>query len=383
MRIRDDGEHLDGEDIEAFRVALTDAFNISEFDILVREKLNISRERIVIGDEDAIISAVIDYAERKSQSREFLLAAFKRSNGNPRLSKFAQKFGLLPSTGSSPASSPATPPPEERPEERLERKIREHHSYLEVTQWRTRLEQLERQICRIMIRSSKGNIYGTGFLLAPDVVMTNYHVVEGVISGEGAAYDKVTLFFDYKLDKDGELPLSDNKHKLAEDWLIDYSPYSPHDLQSTPTALEVEPDKLDYALLRLNTRPGEEAVKDSAQEIRGWIEPPEEVSDLTPEQALFILHHPEGDPMKLALDTQGIKEVNANKTRVRYYTNTENGSSGAPCFDANWNLVAIHQSGDPNFRKSAEYNQGIPFITILELLKRRGKKGVLGGKKKL
>ena len=40
---------------------------------------------------------------------------------------------------------------------------------------------------------------------------------------------------------------------------------------------------------------------------------------------------------------------NANNTRVRYRTNTEEGSSGAPCFDKDWELVALHHSGDPNY----------------------------------
>ena len=80
--------------------------------------------------------------------------------------------------------------------------------------------------------------------------------------------------------------------------------------------------------------------------------------------------------MKLALDTQAVVEVNQNQARVRYRTNTEPGSSGSPVFDQNWNLVALHHSGEPAFQP--HWNEGIPFATIVNLLTQRGKISQLG-----
>ena len=92
------------------------------------------------------------------------------------------------------------------------------------------------------------------------------------------------------------------------------------------------------------------------------------------------MHHPDAAPLKLSLDTNAIIGVNQNKTRVRYKTNTEGGSSGSPCFNANWQLVALHHSSDPNYEKFHKpgYNQGIPFTTILNLLTQKGNIGELG-----
>ena len=62
-------------------------------------------------------------------------------------------------------------------------------------------------------------------------------------------------------------------------------------------------------------------------------------------------------------------------TRVRYTTRTEPGSSGSPCFDIDWNLVALHHSGDPKyaqFKVKPDWNEGIPFATIMRLLDKRG-----------
>lgn len=70
-----------------------------------------------------------------------------------------------------------------------------------------------------------------------------------------------------------------------------------------------------------------------------------------------------------------------NKTRVRYSTSTEYGSSGAHCYNATWELVAIHQSGSPDFSRSSHYNQGIPIATILRRLEKFGEKELLDSKK--
>jgi hypothetical protein len=57
---------------------------------------------------------------------------------------------------------------------------------------------------------------------------------------------------------------------------------------------------------------------------------------------------------------------------MRYVTNTEKGSSRSPVFNENWDLIALHQSGDRSIVPF--YNQGIPFAAILGRLARRGRK---------
>ena len=68
--------------------------------------------------------------------------------------------------------------------------------------------------------------------------------------------------------------------------------------------------------------------------------------------------------------------MNNNKTRVRYTTNTEGGSSGSPCFTINRELAALHHLGDPDF--TPRYNQGITMSAILALLEQRGHRDKLG-----
>jgi V8-like Glu-specific endopeptidase len=82
------------------------------------------------------------------------------------------------------------------------------------------------------------------------------------------------------------------------------------------------------------------------------------------------MQHPKAEPLKLAFDTDAIIGLNPNGTTVTYRTNTEGGSSGSPCFDINWNLVALHHSGDPDWLNPT-YNAGTPFSAICSLLEKR------------
>lgn len=130
--------------------------------------------------------------------------------------------------------------------------------------------------------------------------------------------------------------------------------------------------------------PGDLPVNHSKAEhgapVRGFIKVPGAGIKLAIDAPIFIVQHPEGAQLSLALDTKGVTEINANKTRVHYRTNTEGGSSGSPCFDVNWDLVALHHSGDPkaNPLALARWNRGIPFDLIVQQIRGRGQGAALG-----
>ena len=56
--------------------------------------------------------------------------------------------------------------------------------------------------------------------------------------------------------------------------------------------------------------------------------------------------------------------------RIRYAASTMNGSSGSPVFASDLTLVALHHAGDPNWSRTAEYNQGVPIGLIKDWLTR-------------
>jgi len=143
------------------------------------------------------------------------------------------------------------------------------------------------------------------------------------------------------------------------------------DMEVAPGDKVPEPDHLDYALLRLSSSPGKMPVNSNEPngQPRGWFMVPTGPVTLNPGDPLFIMQHPDARPLELALDMDSVIRINANRTRVRYRTNTEGGSSGSPCCDATWNLVALHHIGDSSygpFSKKGDWNQGVLFDAIVK-----------------
>jgi endonuclease G len=78
---------------------------------------------------------------------------------------------------------------------------------------------------------------------------------------------------------------------------------------------------------------------------------------------MYVLQHPKGGPMTLALSTNGVTWIDPGQATVQYTTRTAGGSSGSPCFNANWDLVALHHAG------SSSKGEGILMRPIFEQIK--------------
>jgi len=366
---------IPNQEIITLRDILAAAFIQQEFDDFLLGQFGIDRARkIGDGPLDYVVRDTVKYFNNRACIPDLLINARIVRPSDPDLLAFIEQHDGNPKL-------PGTPPGFE-----LERTIRESNSMLDVRGWIGRLATIQNQVCRveIPIDGEPKPVFGTGFLVGPDVVITNYHVAEDLFDGTARPAD-VVLRFDYALLEDGATPDPGTPYRLAANWLIDRSPYSPLDGEENP-ASDPPDHELDYALLRLASRAGDAKIGPALNKMegfqpRGWIKVPTTAHQFAADSPLYIMQHPEGQALKLAFDTQAIIGVNGKGTRVRYRTNTERGSSGSPCFDANWNLVALHHGGDPNDdeRHHPGFNQGIPFIKIVELLKQRGKDGALGG----
>ncbi len=235
--------------------------------------------------------------------------------------------------------------------------------------WITGLQTRQGQVACVTVQNVPR---GTGFLVGPDVALTNHHVLEDVLRGDRSP-DDVRFQFDYSRDAEGKVRATTNV-RLAKDWRLAAAPPSTADYRADIHVLPAE-GELDFALVRLERRIGDEPREGAA---RRWIEVPKTPRLPEAGMQLFVLQHPMGVPLQIALDA--VTEVNANKTRARYRTNTNGGSSGSPCLDQDWNVLALHHSGDPEAPsgQKARYNQGIPIATIRAWLEAQGKGGLLG-----
>ncbi|NJK52727.1 MAG: trypsin-like peptidase domain-containing protein [Leptolyngbyaceae cyanobacterium SU_3_3] len=177
--------------------------------------------------------------------------------------------------------------------------------------------ELANSVCKITFADRSPEVSGTGVLIAPGLVLTNYHVLslkEGV--DLNAIARSAQFEFGYISPKFGET----GKTQMLK--AVDDEPVA----RSSPI------HQLDYALLRLN----------SNEDVSHEPVPFDATSQLMPNSPLNILQHPEGEKMKASLSNNGVVKTNEARGLVLYVNPTKRGSSGSPCFDREWKLVALH-----------------------------------------
>lgn len=327
---------LTGRQRKQFTDALTDAFTLTTFDLMLVQEMGLrNREEWALGDDlVVIIDRVVSKAEQLSRTSELLTAALAARPAHVGLFQFAQQFEVAPASAAA------------------ERLVRDTLGFIDPATWVPLLMARVGQVCRVEVRATQ--IRGTGFLVGPDLVLTNHHVVAEVIAGQIPA-----TYLQVRFDRgqpSGATTMGGVYAVHPDEWLV-AAAAGVDDLFVTAAA-----DRLDFALLRLADPAGAEVVDAVEGTRRGWIPMPLDDPAVKTGDPLLLLGHPNGGPLKLSLDTGAVIAVNPAGSRLRYRTNTEPGSSGSPCFDLGWTLLAVHHAGDP--AATPEYNQGIPIAAL-------------------
>jgi DNA/RNA endonuclease G (NUC1)/V8-like Glu-specific endopeptidase len=176
-----------------------------------------------------------------------------------------------------------------------------------------------RAVGRIRVRNQSGKPigFGTGSLIAPRLLLTNNHVLNGP---ERAAAS--TVEFNVQDGPDGN-PLPVETFALA-----------PQDFFLTDPAL-------DFALVAVGERKGGSASLDDF----GWNRARPDDDPILVEEYVNIVQHPGGRPKQLALRDNEV--VDLLPDFLHYKADTQPGSSGAPVFNDQWEIVGLHHSGVP------------------------------------
>jgi V8-like Glu-specific endopeptidase len=362
---------LPGSEWKEIRDALCDAFSTPrELERLLRDCFGKNIYEIIAsgGSLPDMVDDIIRWFSARDQIDELIHAAFTKRPAHSVIQKLAQKWIHVPL------------PPES---DYLERFFRQANSLFDPEIWHYKFRDIINQVCQVEVKTrSGGKYFGTGVLIAPDIILTNYHVIETVADpagfhpgGKDATPGDVIIRFDNRKSTSGYIQAGVEFH-LQDDWLAAFSPYHALDLQGQPDWNNPIENELDFALLRVAGSPGEQNLlsgsSPSAENKRGWVKLNQRVSSGVTGMGLMIVQHPEGGMLKVGLDTEAVLAVNASESRIKHKVNTANGSSGAPCFNLNWDLVAIHQAGIPSTKTNPGYNVAIPISKIIAYLKENG-----------
>ncbi|MGK3960053.1 trypsin-like peptidase domain-containing protein [Sorangium sp. So ce118] len=185
----------------------------------------------------------------------------------------------------------------------------------------------------------KSAFHGTGFLIAPETFLTNYHVLH---DRRGSPVRHVDIWFNYELGPDGRLrnveryegDVASIVGDAAHDWAIIRSKSS-----------------IERSCLPLSLRPSKPVSKGDF---------------------VYIIQHPGGRPKKIGLLHNEVVDV--TQDRVQYLTDTLPGSSGAPVCNELWEVVALHYlgiEGDAS-KGSVCKNEGILIDRVVDGLTARG-----------
>jgi V8-like Glu-specific endopeptidase len=371
---------LSGSDIEELSYKLTDALNINTLQSYTHASTGDRLFKEFVGEGKPLRFIIIDLLnalEENGITWLFLHHVYVNRPQKPKLQEAIAR--LCPAALDVPADAgtalsaqikgkpQSDAPPTRAAAPGLQRNVRPHLTKVDVRVWLERLAQIERCVCRIEL---DGNAAGTGFLVGPAAVLTNWHVVEhakaaGTLGKLGCRFDYLRLSSGVR--QPGSLV------PLDAAGLIDSSPYSAAEKADQIDGPAATAEELDYALLPLAQPAGKQQVDGKE---RGWLMLPEQTPALKAGAPILIVQHPDGAPMKLALDTDAVIEL--RDTRIRYATNTDPGSSGSPCFTIDWDLAALHHYGDPAWKAAPKFNQGVPIGLVRKLIVSRGFGAALG-----
>jgi len=175
-----------------------------------------------------------------------------------------------------------------------------------------------RCVCRVTVRGPSGALlgYGTGMLVGPGILLTNHHVFE---RAEDAVQSEATFGFE-----SGSTSPSDERI-----------------FRFQPQRLFITDEVLDFTFVAVASA---DARGRSIDDLC-YVSLNREEGKAINGEFVNVIQHPNGGPKMFALRENRIVDVLTNF--LHYVADTAPGSSGAPVFNDQFEMVALHHSGVP------------------------------------
>ena len=172
----------------------------------------------------------------------------------------------------------------------------------------------------------------SGFLISPRLFITNQHVIRDISTAHSA-----TVTFDREMDEHGR-PSATTTFRFAPDICAIFS----------------DEKVLDYALIAIGDRiSGNELISNL-----GFCILSDEPNKHAVGMNVNIVQHPNGWQKTVALRNNLL--THRTDCTLLYETDTQPGSSGAPVFNDNWDLVALHHYGAPFLERTDDSGKSLP-----------------------
>jgi V8-like Glu-specific endopeptidase len=173
-----------------------------------------------------------------------------------------------------------------------------------------------------------GGGYGTGWLIAPGILMTNHHVID--------ARDRRPPPFGK-----GEQPAKPADFEAQAQRLVARFDYHVEQVGATFTECQnarllASSRELDYAVVELEQK---DKIADRAPVSVVPAQP-----KLMRGTRLNIVQYPKGGPLRYAIRNNFFVRPADKPAFLFYQTDTEPGASGSPVCDDDWQVVALHHA---------------------------------------
>lgn len=346
---------LSGNEEEELFEALLGAYrDYGKLQRMVRFKLGENLGRIAgNGDTETVVFNLIEWAEAQGKLEKLIVGAYEQIPNNPELKKFYvtvfQRFKqrailditVIPAQDFGPNIDWRGKTDEDELE--LQGFFKKQPDWYDVGFLQRIIEQAK-SVCRVDLPAF--NISATAVLIAPRLVLTNYHVLKVNEDDNIETYAKnVRLNF-------GCFSLDDGKETTSKSFYLDTQKPI---LASSPVS------KLDYVLLQIESDLTQTLnLDDNKITPTQW----NINTNLSKTEGINILQHPNGESMKLSITCDGITGVYPQSGLVQYINKTAGGSSGSPCFNEQGQLVALHHA--QRSRYFGTIREGILFTSIYQ-----------------